>query len=166
MREKQFAIDTSLEMHERRVYTPSESTSKDSRCNRCELDISSVEFTLSNWNNRVSCRRKHRTIQIYRKGRPPKTKISQVGAGPDCRKWKIFNTGQIQCRKIWRSAQGLNGRCEIHWKRTKGCSAVFSIQGKLLNMWKTEKDGRHDSAAGGIFESFIVVVQCHAQAVY
>ena len=50
-REKHFAIDTSLEMCERKVSTPSQSTSKDSRCNRCELDISSLEFTLSGWNN-------------------------------------------------------------------------------------------------------------------
>ena len=58
MREKHFAIDTSSRMREPRVCTPFKSTSKDSRCNRCELDISSLEFTLSNWNNRVSCRRK------------------------------------------------------------------------------------------------------------
>ena len=51
-RVKHFAIDTALESFEPRISTTSQSTSKDSRCNRCELDISSLEFMWSNWNNR------------------------------------------------------------------------------------------------------------------
>ena len=117
--EKQFATDTSLEMRKPRVLILLQSTSKDSRCNRCELDISSLEFTLSNWNNRVSCRKKDEKSQFYHKLSLPKTKTSQVGGCPDCRKRKTLNTVQIQCRKIWRSAQALNGQCEILWKQIK-----------------------------------------------
>ena len=133
-------------MREWRIPITSQPTSKDSRCNRCEqvrTGVNSISHPSTlccqtgYWNNSVNCRRKHRKIP---QGQNPKDEdIASWGMS-----WllivvkaqgKIWNTDQIQCRKIRRSAQGLNGRCEIHW----------NLQPKGYE--KTGKDGRHDRPA-------------------